>query len=99
MPARLSRGPVRSSGGEPMKRNLQAIALACGLAMAAPALATITLYEHDNFQGRSITIEGPTPNLERQDFNDRASSAVIRGGEYLLCEDAGFHGRCVTLRS
>src|SRR5262249_671709 len=39
----------------------------------------------------------PMSDLDRTDFNDRASSLVVQSGDWLVCEDAHFQGRCVTL--
>lgn len=81
-----------------MTRNtLRTLALAWGLTFAVPALAEITFYEHDDFGGESFTVEDSVTNFDRYGFNDRASSAVVRGTAYQVCEDAGFRGRCVTL--
>ena len=62
------------------------------------ATAQITLYGRENFQGRSFTADRPIGNLERRDFDDRASSAIVQGGAWELCDDVRFGGRCVTLR-
>lgn len=55
-------------------------------------------YEHDGFQGRSFTADSSLVNLGRSGFNDRASSVVVRGGPWEVCENAGYSGRCVVLR-
>ncbi|HEX5612537.1 MAG TPA: beta/gamma crystallin-related protein [Burkholderiales bacterium] len=60
--------------------------------------AQITFYERRDFRGRSITADGPVRNFERSDFDDRASSAVIAGGPWEVCDERGFRGRCVVLR-
>ena len=67
-------------------------------ATALPAAAEITLYSRDSFDGRYISFTSGERNLNAQDFNDRASSAIVRGGRYEVCEDADFRGRCVVLR-
>jgi hypothetical protein len=64
----------------------------------APGPAQVTLYGRENFEGRSMTIDRPIGDLERFDFNDRASSVVVQGGSWDLCDDVRFGGRCVTLR-
>lgn len=78
------------------------IALAvAALACAGPAVAAITFYENDNFQGRSFTTEQPVNNFARSGFNDRASSVVVRGHRserWEVCEDRRFQGQCVVLR-
>ena len=65
-----------------------------GVALACHAAAQVTLYEHDGFQGRSFTTERPINNLERFGFNDRSSSAVVRGNRWErweVCEERRFH--------
>ena len=62
------------------------------------AAAQVTLYEREGFQGRSFTTERQIGNFQRTDFNDRASSVVVVGDRWEVCEDAGFRGRCVILR-
>jgi beta/gamma crystallin len=64
----------------------------------APGPAQITLYGRENFQGRSVTADRPIGDLERVDFADRASSAVVQGSAWEVCDDARFGGRCVILR-
>ena len=64
----------------------------------APMGGQISFYEHDRFEGRSFTTEKQVGNFERYGFNDRASSAVVVGQPWEVCDDAGFAGRCVVLR-
>ncbi len=68
------------------------------LILATQAFAQVTFYEHDNYQGRSFTTEGVVPNFQRDGFNDRASSAVVRSQRWEVCADAQFRGNCVVLR-
>ena len=68
------------------------------LAIAGHAAADVTLYERDNFQGRSFTTDQSVGNFERTGFNDRASSAVVAGEPWVVCEDVRFRGRCMILR-
>ncbi|CAN5897548.1 hypothetical protein BH11PSE8_BH11PSE8_12720 [soil metagenome] len=58
--------------------------------------AAVQLYEHSDYNGRSITSDG-SRDLVRQGFNDRVSSIVIRSGRWEFCSDADFRGTCVTL--
>jgi uncharacterized protein YcfJ len=58
----------------------------------------ITFYEHEGFQGGTFAADGEVPNFTRYGFNDRASSIVIRGGNWQVCEDIRYNGRCVVLR-
>ena len=71
---------------------------AAGLVIATQAVAQITFYEHDDFQGRTFTTEQQIDNFARYGFNDRASSVVVVRDRWEVCEDAQFGGRCVVLR-
>jgi len=64
----------------------------------APVGAEVTFFEREGFAGRSFTTHERVRNLERSGFNDRASSAVVFGDRWEVCEDARFGGRCVILR-
>jgi uncharacterized protein YcfJ len=81
-----------------MNRTLQLALGVAGLAVATTAAAQVTFYERDHFEGRSFTAERPIWNLERLGFNDRASSAIVDNGQWQVCEDARFSGRCVVLQ-
>lgn len=79
-----------------LRRN--ALGLIASLGLAVPALAQITLYEQPNFEGRSITATGRVSNLKASNFNDRASSAVVRSRRWEVCVDQRYGGRCRVLR-
>jgi uncharacterized protein YcfJ len=66
--------------------------------VAGAASADVTFYEHENFSGRSFTARDPVDNFSHFGFNDRASSAMVTGHAWEVCEDVGFRGRCVILR-
>ena len=73
--------------------------LACAAALAAfHATAQVRLFENDGFTGRSVTVDQAARDMSRLGFNDRASSAIVRGGRWVLCEEARFGGHCVTVR-
>jgi uncharacterized protein YcfJ len=72
-----------------------AIAIA---AVASQAMAQVTFYEREGFEGRSFSTERPVRNFERYGFNDRASSVIVLHDRWEVCEDARFDGRCVVLR-
>ena len=67
-------------------------------ALAIHASAQVTFYEHDNFDGRAFTAQDDVANFKRFGFNDRASSVVVAGGPWEVCDDADFRGRCIVLR-
>jgi len=64
----------------------------------APPNARVTFYENEGFQGRSFTTEQQVGDFKRSGFNDRASSVVVSGERWEVCDDAGFNGRCAVLR-
>jgi len=70
-----------------------------GALFATQACANITFYEGNDFHGRAFTIDRPLGNFDRTGFNDRASSVVVDGGSWQVCEDARFQGHCVVLRA
>ncbi len=68
----------------------------CGLA-GVLAAQEITLYEDDNFRGRQYSASASVQSLGSAGFNDRASSVIIRSGNWQLCDDSYFRGQCVSL--
>ncbi len=64
----------------------------------APVIAQVTFYEGDGFQGGTFTTSKQVGNLQRFGFNDRASSVVVVGERWEVCQDSQFRGRCVILR-
>lgn len=70
----------------------------CAMVVAGQALAQVTFYQNENFQGPSFSTQRQVANLERFGFNDRASSAVVAGNRWEVCYEANFYGRCVVLR-
>lgn len=61
-------------------------------------IGRIVFYEDDDFQGRSMTADGPVEDFRSSGFNDRASSVVVSGGRWEACQDARYGGACVVLR-
>lgn len=59
----------------------------------------IGLFEGRGFRGQPAWIDGPVDNLDRTGLNDRVRSIRIeRGsGPWVVCSDAGYRGRCVTI--
>ncbi len=78
-----------------LMRNAIAVA---AVAIATQAVAQVTFYEHDGFQGQSFTTARQIGDLTRIGFNDRASSVQVVGERWEVCEDVRFNGRCVILR-
>lgn len=72
-----------------------------GLVVAAAATqvcAQVRVFEHDNFRGRSFTADRAIADFSRFGFNDKASSVIVRSGNWELCDNWRFEGRCVLLR-
>jgi uncharacterized protein YcfJ len=75
----------------------------CALALAAAAMtsqvaAQVTFYQDDGYSGGSFTTRQSISDFNSVGFNDRASSVVVLGNPWEVCEDARFRGRCVVLR-
>jgi uncharacterized protein YcfJ len=82
-----------------MNQRILAALLATGAVTAAvPAAAEIVLFGRENFEGRSVTAKGAIPDLIDERFNDRASSAIVYGRAYEVCEHGNFHGDCRVLQ-
>jgi uncharacterized protein YcfJ len=81
-----------------MNATLRSMMALAGMGLAAPALAQVTLYEHDGFQGRSFTTQKQVADFQRLGFNDRASSVIVTAERWEACDDLRFRGRCVVLR-
>jgi len=65
---------------------------------ASAASAQVTLYQGERFYGPTFSVNGPINNLDRYGFNDRASSAIVDHGNWLVCVDSDFRGQCIVLR-
>jgi uncharacterized protein YcfJ len=57
----------------------------------------VTFYEREGFSGRTLSTQQDVGDFRRASFNDMASSAVVAGGRWEVCDAAGFTGRCVVL--
>lgn len=76
-----------------------ALATLCAVAAMAATAQEITLYQGERFNGPRYTASSSVSDLSRVGFNDRASSATIRGGSWQLCTDSYFRGQCITLNA
>lgn len=70
------------------------------LALSVPAALAgeITLYEHRDLRGDSLTLHRGALNLERTGPIDSAASLVVRDGVWEVCTDAFYRGSCAQLR-
>ena len=57
----------------------------------------VTVYEHPNFRGDSVTFRNEVPDLRAHGLNDRISSIEVDGNQaWEVCQDVNFGGRCRT---
>lgn len=82
-----------------MNPNFKPMMVLSAAAIAWPAAAQLTLYEHDGFAGRSFSTTRSVRQLANRGFNDRASSAMVARGRWEVCDDRNFGGNCMVLRS
>ena len=61
-------------------------------------VSQVVFYENENFQGRTFTADSPVADFRSAGFNDRASSVVVRGERWEVCDTIRYEGRCVILR-
>src|SRR5271157_2833865 len=93
----LYRRHDHSSGLDMTRLRIAIFGLACAC-LPALASAQVTLYEQENFHGRTFAVNATISNLDRHGFNDRASLIIVDRGDWQVCEDADFRGRCIVLR-
>jgi hypothetical protein len=67
------------------------------LLAASAANAQLVMYEHDRFGGQSIRSGNSVSNLGDSGFNDMASSIKVFSGQWQVCSETYFRGKCVTL--
>jgi len=67
---------------------------------AAPAAPSVIVYDQPNFKGVSLTIVAATPDLATQGFDNKIASFTISGGgDWVLCENKNYTGRCVRVQA
>src|SRR5688500_15571969 len=55
----------------------------------------ITVYEHPDFRGDSVTFRDAVPDLRQHGLNDRISSIEVDGNQaWEVCRDVNFEGGC-----
>ncbi len=81
-----------------MNNLIKTMLAASAVSLATQASAQLTIYDREDFAGRSFTTSEEIRDLRRSGFNDRASSVVVRGERWEVCEDSRFSGRCAVLR-
>ncbi|TDM04976.1 MAG: hypothetical protein C4K60_21375 [Ideonella sp. MAG2] len=77
--------------------SMRPVNAASGYGQVQDSSAAVTLFQHAAFGGNSVAINGATADLGSLNFNDEASSIVVRIGRWEFCTDANFAGRCMLL--
>ncbi|OYO26473.1 beta/gamma crystallin-related protein [Janthinobacterium sp. PC23-8] len=57
----------------------------------------ILLFPDADMGGEPLALERDTEDLVRQNFNDRAGSIVVNEGQWEVCSDSNFRGRCEVI--
>jgi hypothetical protein len=83
-----------------MKNTLTAaFLLAASLLGQAASAGELVLFSHEDFRGQRVVIaDGAANDFRDFDFNDRASSLVVRSGTWELCEHKNFQGACAVFQ-
>ncbi len=65
----------------------------------ALAPLSITVFDQENFKGRAVKITAATPNLAALQFEDKVASFEVTGvGDWVLCENRNYGGRCARVQ-
>lgn len=56
----------------------------------------LELFTGINFSGSRFTLRQDLPNFSDGGFNDRIGSVIVNAGQWEMCVDAGFRGRCTV---
>jgi hypothetical protein len=80
---------ARLVGSTPARRDYQAT-----LTPPPAVRPNVELFEGKNFDGSRFGVVRDADNLDARGFNDRANSMIIHEGQWEMCSNAGFNGRC-----
>jgi len=78
-----------------LKSALAVLALA---AAASQSMAQVTFYQDENYKGATFTTDRPVENFRRFGFNERATSVIVAGRQWEVCDRPRFEGSCSVLR-
>ena len=56
----------------------------------------LELFTGINFGGSRYAVRQDMPNFGDGGFNDRIGSVIVNAGQWEMCVDAGFGGRCTV---
>jgi hypothetical protein len=57
----------------------------------------VLLFPEAGMRGEPLALDRNAEDLVRYNFNDRASSIVVNEGQWEVCSDSNFHGRCEVI--
>lgn len=73
---------------------------AASAAATTPAAPMVIVYDQPNFRGQALTIASAKPDLAAHGFDNKVASLMIAGGgDWVLCENKNYTGRCVRVQS
>lgn len=56
----------------------------------------VELFSTMGFSGERVQVRDEVRNMEQMNFNDRAGSLIVYGGQWEFCQHADFRGQCLT---
>jgi len=66
----------------------------------APEPLQIVVYDQNDFKGHALTIDRPVADLTTLHFDNKVASLQIKGaGDWVLCENKNYTGRCARVQS
>jgi hypothetical protein len=60
---------------------------------------TVSIYEHQDFNGESVVLEFSNPDLRTINFNDKISSVLCGGISCICYEHVGFNGESMHINN
>ncbi|MDB5743188.1 MAG: 17 kDa surface antigen [Polaromonas sp.] len=81
-----------------MKSFFKATLAIAALIAASQSMAQVTFYQNDNYKGPTFTTDRPVENFRQFGFNEKASSVIVAGKLWEVCDRPRFAGRCTVLR-
>ena len=76
-----------------MKKLLPNLVFVAATAAAGTAMAGVTFFEIEKFDGRPVRVDGVIPDLRAYGYNDRARSMVV-DSPVEVCAEINFRGLC-----
>ncbi len=76
-----------------MKKPLRSLAFVAATLAAGTAMAGVTFFEIEKFQGRPLRADGVIPDLGAYGYNDRARSMLV-DSPVEVCSGVNFRGLC-----